>query len=63
MCQAEPAPRLVVAVLGLVTAACLLVLLSMLLLTLWEGVEGGGAGVGAGHKRDRGARERALDTV
>lgn len=59
MCQAEPAPRLVVAVLGLVTAACLLVLLSMLILTLWEDMAGGGAG----HKRDRGARERALDTV
>ena len=43
MCQAEPAPRLVVAVLGLVTAACLLVLLSMLILTLWEGMAGGGA--------------------
>ena len=51
--------RLVVAVLGLVTAACLLVLLSMLILTLWEDMAGGGAG----HKRDRGARERALDTV
>ena len=44
---------------GLVTAACLLVLLSVLILTLWEGMAGGGAG----HKRDRGARERALDTV
>ena len=49
----------VVAVLGLVTTACLLVLLSVLILTLWEDMAGGGAG----HKRDRGARERALDTV
>ena len=46
MCQAEPAPMVVVAVLGLglVTAACLLVLLSMLILTLWEGVAGAQGG-------------------
>ena len=53
MCQAEsPQARVVVAVLGLVTAACLLALLSMLILTLWEEVAGAGLAQG-GQKSKR----------